>query len=66
MKNGANIAAPDDPAVWQTAAETYKLRGESFISREYSNSFIYSISTGKSYDCGQAKLGLIKRPSKQE
>jgi hypothetical protein len=48
MKNGANIAAPDDPAVWQTAAETYKVRGESFISRADSNSFIYSISMGKS------------------
>jgi len=31
MKNGANIAAPEDPAVWQTAAEMYKVRGESFI-----------------------------------
>jgi hypothetical protein len=48
MKNGANIAAPDDPAVWQTAAETYKVRGESFISRADSDSFIYSISMGKS------------------
>src|ERR1044071_1664330 len=65
MKIGANIAAPDDPAVWQTAAETYKVSGGSFISCDYSNSFIWNIPVAK-HDCGQGKTGLIERARKRE